>query len=141
MDFISLENQIKRLEEHLRFIEDMIGELENVFRCIKEMELHEIEDELQYELKVLCEASEILEADIRKLKRITELYTECENSILSSVADLPLNIPYRFASKGIMNNPLLPHITAELKTGVFSGHTIVNDQWLDDIIFGMGEEK
>lgn len=139
VDFISLENQIKRLEEYLCFIENINDEAACVFRQLEDMELGEAEDELRYSLNILREASETLADNILKLKRITELYSECEADILSDISDLPLNIPFQFASEFLKDNPVLTHAAAQLKTDVYSGHTIINDQWLDDIIFGMGE--
>lgn len=139
VDFISLENQIKRLEEYLRFIENINDEAACVFRQLEDMELGEAEDELRYGLNILREASETLADNILKLKRITELYSECEADILSDISDLPLNIPFQFASEVLKDDPVLTHAAAQLKTDVYSGHTIINDQWLDDIIFGTEE--
>lgn len=139
VDFISLENQIKRLEEYLRFIEDMYDEISSVFRLLEDMELGETEDEIRYALNILREASETLADNILRLKRITELYSECEADILSDISYLPLNIPFQFASDILKDDPVLTHAAAQLKTDVYSGHTIINDQWLDNIIFGTEE--
>lgn len=132
VDFISLEMQIQRLENYLSFLEETYDKIQIVLKSIDYMELGEIEDELR---RVVYNFQDIIDdtvIHITKLKKICELYDECENSILSSVIDLPLDMPMRsnapnnHKTGGILNHNI----------DIFSGHSVINEEWLDKLIFG-----
>ncbi len=135
VDFVSLEIQIKRLEEYLHFLEETHDKIQYVFLTIENMELSKIEDELRHVSHIFQDTIDDTVIDIAKLKRICELYNECENSITSAVIDLPLNMPRQ------NNNLISAHKLNYLfnqNIGAFSGHSVINEEWLDKLIFGGG---
>lgn len=135
VDFVSLEIQVKRLEEYLHFLEETYNKIQYVFRIIENMGLSEIEDELRHVSHIFQDTIDDTVIDIAKLKRICELYNECENSITSAVIALPLNMPRQ------NNNLISAHKLNYLfnqNIGAFSGHSVINEEWLDKLIFGGG---
>lgn len=135
VDFVSLEIQVKRLEEYLHFLEETYDKIQYVFRIIENMGLSEIEDELRHVSHIFQDTIDDTVIDIAKLKRICELYNECENSITSAVIALPLNMPRQ------NNNLISAHKLNYLfnqNIGAFSGHSVINEEWLDKLIFGGG---
>ena len=135
VDFVSLEIQVKRLEEYLHFLEETYNKIQYVFRIIENMGLSEIEDELRHVSHIFQDTIDDTVIDIAKLKRICELYNECENSITSAVIALPLNMPRQ------NNNLISAHKLNYLfnqNIGAFLGHSVINEEWLDKLIFGGG---
>lgn len=135
VDFVSLEIQVKRLEEYLHFLKETYDKIQYVFRIIENMGLSEIEDELRHVSHIFQDTIDDTVIDIAKLKKICELYNECENSITSAVIDLPLNMPRR-------NNNLISanklNYLFDQNIGAFSGRSVINEEWLDKLIFGGG---
>ena len=135
VDFVSLEIQVKRLEKYLHFLEETYDKIQYIFRTIENMGLSEIEDELRHVSHIFQDTIDDTVIDIAKLKRICELYNECENSITSAVIALPLNMPR------LDNNLISAHKLNYLfnqNIGAFSGHSVINEEWLDNLIFGGG---
>ena len=135
VDFVSLEIQVKRLEEYLHFLEETYDKIQYIFQTIENMGLSEIEDELRHVSHIFQDTIADTVIDVTKLKRICELYNECENSITSAVIDLPLNMPRQ-------NNNLISayklNYLFDQNIGAFSGHSVMNEEWLDNLIFGGG---
>lgn len=135
VDFVSLEIQVKRLEEYLHFLEETYDKIQYVFRIIENMGLSEIEDELRHVSHIFQDTIDDTVIDIAKLKRICELYNECENSITSAVIALPLNMPRR--NNNLISANKLNYLFNQ-NIGAFSGHSVINEEWLDKLIFGGG---
>lgn len=138
VDFISLAIQIKRLEEYLGFIEEIYDKVRYVSRSLENMTLDEIRNELDHALRLLQEAIDEIAIDIKKLKKVYELYEECEDSVFSLVTDLPCNMPP--LNKVSLQNqfwrqPPPFNFIHTIKTDVFSGHSVINEDWLDELIF------
>ena len=135
VDFVSLEIQVKRLEEYLHFLEETYDKIQYVFRTIENMGLSEIEDELRHVSHNFQDTIDDTVIDIAKLKKICELYNECENSITSAVIALPLNMPRR--NNNLISANKLNYLFNQ-NIGAFSGHFVINEEWLDNLIFGGG---
>ena len=139
VDFISLSQQI----EHLTMLKDdiraEIDRIELVINSIAYMELYEAEDELWIVMRRLLDSADEIDKNIKKLRRILDLYNECENEILQIVYELPLNMPFNpiFQYGSVFPHgkiDMLPFIV-ELGTNSFGSHSIVNDEWLNDLIY------
>lgn len=135
VDFVSLEIQVERLEEYLHFLEEIYDKIQYVFRIIENMGLAEVEDELRHVSHNFQDTIDDTAIDAAKLKKICELYDECENSITSSVIALPLDMPMR--NSNLISGHKLNYLF-EQNIGTFSGHSVINEEWLDKIIFGGG---
>lgn len=132
VDFVSLEIQIKRLKEYLYFVEETYDKIQSVFHILENMSLEEIEDELRYIIHALQNEMDNIAADIAKLKKIYTLYDECENNILSDIIDLPLDMLNR--NKSVHDFKL--YKLFDQNTETFSGHSVINEKWLAELIFG-----
>lgn len=135
VDFVSLETQVERLYEYLHFLEEVYDKIQYVFRIIENMGFAEIEDELRHVSRNFQDTIDDTVIDAAKLKKICELYDECENSITSSVIALPLDMPRR--NSNLISVHKLNYLF-EQNIGAFSGHSVINEEWLDKIIFGGG---
>lgn len=131
VDFVSLEIQIKRLEEYSYFVEEIYDKIQSVFHILENMSLEEIEDELRYIIHALQNEMDNIAADIAKLKKIYTLYDECENNILSEISDLPLDMLKRNNSA----NDFKLHKLFDQNTVTFSGNSVINEEWLAELIF------
>ena len=142
MDFVSLDLQVEQLLKCLDFMNEMQDRVADIYRSLKSMELGELENEMAASLRYFTESADQIAAAVRKLKRIIDLYDECENIIFASAGNLPYNMPSRNigSSENNFENIALPinvssEIFAELKTSYFSGHQIMNEEWLDKLIY------
>ena len=142
VDFVSLDLQVEQLRKCLDFMNDMQDRTSDIYRSLKDMELGEIENEMAASLRYFTESADQIAAAVRKLEQIIDLYNECENSIFTAAGNLPYNMPSRNtgASGNNFENTALPinissGIFSELKTSYFSGHQIMNEEWLDNLIY------
>ncbi len=136
VDFPALEAQINRLNEYACFIESIYDRVRVTYNALSDMSLGDAEDELLYNIHALEKIMVDIRSKAAKLKKIAELYAECENSITKAVYDLSYNMPQ---IRLVGSEKLLPISKYELyisdvKPGSFMGHTIINDDWLDDLI-------
>ncbi|MCM1577913.1 MAG: hypothetical protein NC078_03840 [Ruminococcus sp.] len=131
VDFSSLEDQIGRLISFAELLEQACESIHAVISDISNMELGENEDELKISYNRLAGEKEYIYGCAHRLKKILELYGECENSILSDISRLPLDMPSEHAPGAAYNTPRF----TSPETGVFSGHSVINDDWLEKLIF------
>lgn len=145
VDFVSLDIQIQRLTEYTEFVKEMQGNVRRIYRPLSDMNMNEAENDMTETMRLMSETSEQLESAILKLRRITELYAECENRIAEDISDLPCNMPFEktgsmelvFGEINSANIPewLKPFHPANIRPDSFLGHTVINEDWLDELIF------
>ena len=134
VDFDSLGSQKHRLMEYADHIREMRCKIECVYDQIKIMSLDEIEDELRINISRLQRIEDDIESYAVKLSRIMALYEECEDDITMSIRGLSDSSNIFLSSSPFR---ILDRSEAFIKslTMIYSGHTVTNDNWLDDLIY------
>jgi len=135
VDMASLDMQCNRLGDCLSDIGTVRERVGELYREVCGMDLDLESEELAAALEILTESESGTEAAVCSLAHITELYAECENNILSRIDELPCG-PAGFYARGMncINGINRTNKTAGVKNSFF-GHAIVNEDWLDALIF------
>lgn len=129
-DFATADTQIERLSEYLGFLTEIYGEVRHAVSPVRDMSIGETADEIYRVILNLEKIIDETEHNIRKLKKVYELYWECENKIVSDISELTVSTqPLRKSSAADIN--------ADTENiGEFSGHSVLNEEWLNNLIFG-----
>lgn len=140
VDLLSLSHQIKLLEKIRGSVYETIDRTEAVIRSISYMELHGAEDELQIVFRRMLDSADNIDMLICKLRRILELYNECETEIVKLVDDLPLNMSVfstakMFSAVRKENMIDINNFAYVLGGNSYVSHSVVNDDWLNDLIY------
>lgn len=137
VDFISLSRQIEQLIIFREYIHDVAGQIGEVIHTIAYMNLYETEDELKILMRRLLDSADDIDDDINKLRKILDLYNECETEIEHTVDNLPLNMSTKsIADRAIIGkSDIWEHLVVNLKANSFGSHSVVNDDWLNDIMY------
>ncbi len=145
VDFNALDIQLKRLKDYWDFADEMIDRLEAILRSVSDMSLGETEIMLRIAVYAMQEISDSIRQSIIKLKKILELYDECENEITQAVNNLSFNmrswdIP-KLKYKTLDIDAYSLRDTFGTDAGTFSGHSLINDDWLNKLIYETEESR
>lgn len=159
VDFLSLYPSADRLWSLSEKLGDINIGIKKVLNMICGMTVGDAEDELLYNIHRLLILTEQTEAHSMKLKKILGLYEECENELVSMVEGLAdisdcfdslkssennagtiFNDKIGIISPAIFDWFVLGQTNAltlpETSSYVYSGKTVLNESWLDEIVFG-----
>lgn len=141
VDFVSLFNEIDRMEKYREAVTEAVSRVGSVNNALAEMALGDIEDELSILLRRLQDSADDIDRQISKLRKILELYNECEMQIEKAVDNLPLNMPLQSdrpvlgTVSGSGNRVSFDPFAIKLGSNSFTGHSVINDEWLNDLIY------
>lgn len=150
IDFENIRHQIDRLRRCSEEVLEAAEKMADAEITLDDMEFgnDDLDDEIKSLEMLLKRASEALQRDADKLERAAELYEECELVNKGLVDDLPFNMP-EFGKSRINGYSLLHpviksmdhHVVGpggtpfgRLRTGSFSGHAVLNDEWLEELM-------
>lgn len=136
VDFTELYRQIERLNKFLNSINETVERIDEVIRSLSQMELGETLDELYIIKRRLSDSVDDTQRDINKLKKIILLYIECETEIAGNIDNLPVNFPnYSEMNFMFTAGHTAPRIGFMLKTNSFENRSIINEEWLNNLIY------
>lgn len=140
VDMISLEKTVHRLTELLEQSEEIYDSSLHSYHILSDMSIDSADEEMQDALRQLSEVKEGIFSAFTKLEEIISLYCRCENSVIETVRDLPCNVSsvtLKDTAGSLINsqrNTIRPHFLS-LKSSVYSGHSVQNEDWLEKMIF------
>lgn len=134
VDFMSLYQQIERLKRLKYDIYEEIDRVGGVIHILDNMQIGDSVDELKNIIRKLEESADEIEKDIKKLQKILEIYEDCEKVCEKAVDELPIAL---FRDSAAFKGALFcsGDVPKSSISGKFYSHSIINDDWLNELIF------
>lgn len=134
VDFMSLYQQIERLKRLKYDIYEEIDRVEGIMHILDNMQIGDTVDELKNIIRELEDSADEIEIDIKKLQKILGIYEDCEKVCEKAVDELPIALFRDNASFGgvLSGSGDVPKSSI---SGKFYSHSIINDDWLNELIF------
>lgn len=134
VDFMSLYQQIERLERLKYDIYEEIDRVEGIMHILDNMQIGDTVDELKNIIRKLEDSADEIEIDIKKLQKILGIYEDCEKVCEKAVDELPITLFRDNTSFGgvLSGSGDVPKSSI---SGKFYSHSIINDDWLNELIF------
>lgn len=141
VDFVSLDTQSERISECAEAVEGIHNDVMHAYRLLEDMKPGNIRDEIYAAGQHITELSDSILSLAKKLSRISELYYECEESIVLETASLLSDMLLHDGNNakdpsGDVNGVYIDsEKLGQLSPAPFFGHSVLNDDWLDELIF------
>lgn len=134
VDFMSLYQQIERLKRLKYDIYEEIDRVEGIIHILDNMQIGDTVDELKNIIRELEDSADVIEIDIKKLQKILGIYEDCEKVCEKAVDELPIALFRDNTSFGgvLSGSGDVPKSSI---SGKFYSHSIINDDWLNELIF------
>lgn len=134
VDFMSLYQQIERLKRLKYDIYEEIDRVEGIIHILDNMQIGDTVDELKNIIRELEDSADEIEIDIKKLQKILGIYEDCEKVCEKAVDELPIALFRDNTSFGgvLSGSGDVPKSSI---SGKFYSHSIINDDWLNELIF------
>lgn len=134
VDFMSLYQQIERLKRLKYDIYEEIDRVEGIMHILDNMQIGDTVDELKNIIRKLEDSADEIETDIKKLQKILGIYEDCEKVCEKAVDELPIALFRDNTSFGgvLSGSGDVPKSSI---SGKFYSHSIINDDWLNELIF------
>ncbi len=134
VDFMSLYQQIERLKRLKYDIYEEIDRVEGIMHILDNMQIGDTVDELKNIIRKLEDSADEIEIDIKKLQKILGIYEDCEKVCEKAVDELPIALFRDNTSFGgvLSGSGDVPKSSI---SGKFYSHSIINDDWLNELIF------
>ncbi len=134
VDFMSLYQQIERLKRLKYDIYEEIDRVEGIMHILDNMQIDDTVDELKNIIRKLEDSADEIEIDIKKLQKILGIYEDCEKVCEKAVDELPIALFRDNTSFGgvLSGSGDVPKSSI---SGKFYSHSIINDDWLNELIF------
>ncbi len=134
VDFMSLYQQIERLKRLKYDIYEEIDRVEGIMHILDNMQIGDTVDELKNIIRELEDSADEIEIDIKKLQKILGIYEDCEKVCEKAVDELPIAL-FRDTTSfgGVLSGS--GDVPKSSISGKFYSHSIINDDWLNELIF------
>ena len=134
VDFMSLYQQIERLKRLKYDIYEEIDRVEGIMHILDNMQIGDTVDELKNIIRELEDSADEIEIDIKKLQKILGIYEDCEKVCEKVVDELPIAL-FRDTTSfgGVLSGS--GDVPKSSISGKFYSHSIINDDWLNELIF------
>lgn len=134
VDFMSLYQQIERLKRLKYDIYEEIDRVEGIMHILDNMQIDDTVDELKNIIRELEDSADEIEIDIKKLQKILGIYEDCEKVCEKAVDELPIAL-FRDTTSfgGVLSGS--GDVPKSSISGKFYSHSIINDDWLNELIF------
>ena len=134
VDFMSLYQQIECLKRLKYDIYEEIDRVEGIMHILDNMQIGDTVDELKNIIRELEDSADEIEIDIKKLQKILGIYEDCEKVCEKAVDELPIAL-FRDTTSfgGVLSGS--GDVPKSSISGKFYSHSIINDDWLNELIF------
>ena len=122
---------MKRLKHD---IYEEIDRVEGIMHILDNMQIGDTVDELKNIIRELEDSADEIERDIKKLQKILGIYEDCEKVCEKAVDELPIAL-FRDTTSfgGVLSGS--GDVPKSSISGKFYSHSIINDDWLNELIF------
>lgn len=134
VDFMSLYQQTERLKRLKYDIYEEIDRVEGIMHILDNMQIGDTVDELKNIIRELEDSADEIEIDIKKLQKILGIYEDCEKVCEKAVDELPIAL-FRDTTSfgGVLSGS--GDVPKSSISGKFYSHSVINDDWLNELIF------
>lgn len=115
-------------------IYEEIDRVEGIMHILDNMQIGDTVDELKNIIRELEDSADEIEIDIKKLQKILGIYEDCEKVCEKAVDELPIAL-FRDTTSfgGVLSGS--GDVPKSSISGKFYSHSIINDDWLNELIF------